>query len=104
MSSVIYSEFCREIIISVDPQTIPNISLTPTPFSDETFLLYNLWPTTGKGIRAGVLLCFWEKQNRPPSSPNSNPLLDYLVFDFFDLHLNETPSKILALLCKRSRS
>jgi hypothetical protein len=27
-----------------------------------------------------------------------------LVFDFFDLHLNETPSKILALLCKRSRS
>jgi hypothetical protein len=42
MSAVIYSEFSREIIISVDPQTIPKISLTPTPFSDETSLLYNL--------------------------------------------------------------
>jgi hypothetical protein len=35
MSAVIYSEFSREIIISVDPQTIPKISLTPTPFSDD---------------------------------------------------------------------
>jgi hypothetical protein len=103
MSAVIYSEFSREIIISVDPQTMLNISLTPTPFSDETSLLYNLWPTTGKGNRACVLLCFWEKQNRPPYFPYSNPL-DYLVFDVSDLHLNETPNKILALLCKRSRS
>jgi hypothetical protein len=36
-----YSEFSREIIISVDPQTIPRISLTPTPFLYETSLLYN---------------------------------------------------------------
>jgi hypothetical protein len=38
----VYSEFSREIIISIDPQTIPKKSHTPTPFSDETPILYNL--------------------------------------------------------------
>jgi hypothetical protein len=48
MSAVIYSEFSREIIsVPVDPQTIPKISLTPTSFSDETSLLYNLWVELG---------------------------------------------------------
>jgi hypothetical protein len=43
MSAVIYSNFSREIIISIDPQTIPKISLTPTPLSIDTSFLYNLW-------------------------------------------------------------
>jgi hypothetical protein len=56
-----------------------------------------------QGLCRESLLCFWKKQNRPPSLPNSNPL-DYLVFGVCHLHLNETPHNILALLCKRSRS
>jgi hypothetical protein len=40
-----YIQFSREIIISIDPQTIPKISLTPTPFSDETTFIFTYFDT-----------------------------------------------------------
>jgi hypothetical protein len=42
MSAVIYNKISIKNISSIDSQTKEKISLAPTPFSDETSLLYNL--------------------------------------------------------------
>jgi hypothetical protein len=62
-------------MISIDHQTIPKISFAPSPFSDETSLLHNLWigggptwkkPTTNLivFIGKGLLYIFYFKEER----------------------------------------
>jgi hypothetical protein len=40
---VMYSQLYSKNIISIDTQTLPKMSLTPTHLWQETTLLYNLW-------------------------------------------------------------
>jgi hypothetical protein len=56
MSDVIYSKISIYNIISIDSQTKEKISLAPTPFSDETSLLYNIWPSPPSPLTSLLLL------------------------------------------------
>jgi hypothetical protein len=55
VSAVIYSKISIENITSIDSQTKEKISLAPTPFSDETSLLYNLCIMTRLSLKVVYL-------------------------------------------------